>query len=99
MCPGCIGKLCFSGKLTWCEKKKLRAWGLTFVSEEVTAISLGEFYDTIDTTNLCGDSVSEDWGTNGGGLTEIKADEKYNTQMSITQGLCIGDVPEDLMLM
>ena len=32
-------------------------------------------------------------------LTEMKAEEKYNTQMSIMQDLCAGDVSSDLILM
>lgn len=70
------------------------------MSDEVTTKSLSKFYNTIDAAKLRGgDLITENRGTNGGGLTITKADEKYKTEMSIMEDLCVTDIPRDLMLM
>ena len=79
-------------------KRKYQIWVLTFVSEEITGISLSKLYNTIDATNLCGDLSDGDQGANRRRLTQMKADEKYSTQTSKMQALCASNAPLDLML-
>ena len=61
------------------EENSERGGTLAFMSDKVTAISLSVLCDTIDATNLREELVTGNEGTNGEGLTQIKADEKYNT--------------------
>ena len=61
-------------------------------------MSKSEFCATIGAAELHGVQWW-DRGRHGSRLTEIQAEEKYNTQMSTTEDSYAGDVPSDLMLM
>ena len=69
------------------------------MTEEVTFASLSEFYDTVDTTNLYGNFNASGDSQSEGRLTEIKAEETYNTHMNRMVDLCARNPPSDLMLM
>lgn len=69
------------------------------MSEEVALTSLSKLCNAIDTANLRGGFNGSDCSQNEGGLTMIKAEEKYNTRMSTMVDLCARDPPSDLRLM